>query len=51
MAEQQKAELLKLLMANVPHPLDEPTRVLAPHGVQGFFGVVGVWSRTTWRLF
>jgi len=39
--QQQKAELLKLLMARSCILIfDEPTRVLAPHEVQGFFHVV-----------
>jgi ABC-type uncharacterized transport system ATPase subunit len=39
--QQQKAELLKLLMARSRVLiLDEPTRVLAPHEVQGFFQVM-----------
>ena len=39
--QQQKAELLKLLMARSRVViLDEPTRVLAPHEVQGFFGII-----------
>ena len=39
--QQQKAELLKLLMARSRVLiLDEPTRVLAPHEVQGFFQVI-----------
>jgi len=39
--QQQKAELLKLLLAHSRVLiLDEPTRVLAPHEVQGFFEVI-----------
>ena len=39
--QQQKAELLKLLMARSRILIfDEPTRVLAPHEIQGFFQVV-----------
>ena len=39
--QQQKAELLKLLMARCRVLiLDEPTRVLAPHEIQGFFEVL-----------
>ena len=39
--QQQKAELLKLLMARSRVLiLDEPTRVLAPHEVQGFLQVI-----------
>jgi simple sugar transport system ATP-binding protein len=39
--QQQKAELLKLLMAQSRVLiLDEPTRVLAPHEIQGFFEVI-----------
>ncbi len=39
--QQQKAELLKLLMAESRILiLDEPTRVLAPHEIEGFFQVL-----------
>jgi simple sugar transport system ATP-binding protein len=39
--QQQKAELLKLLMAKSRILiLDEPTRVLAPHELEGFFQVL-----------
>jgi simple sugar transport system ATP-binding protein len=39
--EQQKVEILKLLLANVKLLiLDEPTRVLAPHEIAGLFKVM-----------
>ena len=39
--QQQKAELLKLLLADARIIiLDEPTRVLAPHELEGFFQVL-----------
>lgn len=39
--EQQKVEILKLLLSGTETLiLDEPTRVLAPHEVEGFFKVI-----------
>ncbi len=41
LGEQQKVEILKLLLSDARLLiLDEPTRVLAPHEVEAFFGVL-----------
>lgn len=46
--EQQKVEILKLLLSDSQVLiLDEPTRVLAPHEVEGLFNVL-LKSKTKW---
>ncbi len=49
--EQQKVEILKLLLSDARVLiLDEPTRVLAPHEVQGLFGVLDSLRRDGYAI-